>query len=102
MNTNEKQKRIDKQRVIHLNCNKLFLCNLELRYIFEQADQQEKKNYNSDKFLQFYIENLNVNFCMLSSILISDKEEFSITKFIADFVQDGQMKKKDMGNSLRL
>lgn len=89
----EKQKGIKKSEVIHLNCYKLFLCNLELKYIFEQANQEEIKAYNSNDFLIFYVENLNINFCILSSILISDKEEFSITKFLNDFIEDEERKK---------
>jgi hypothetical protein len=94
MTSTERQKRIDKQKVIHLNCYKLFLCNLELKYIFEEAETIDIENYNSNGFLIFYVENLNINFCILSSILISDKEEFSLTKFLNDFIQDGKLKKQ--------
>jgi len=93
MKQSNKQEGLKKREVLHLNCYKLFLCNLELKYIFEQADQEEIKNYNSSEFLIFYIENLNINFCMLSSILISDKEEFSVGKFIGDYIADGENKK---------
>jgi hypothetical protein len=88
----KQQKGLEKSKVIHLNCYKLFLCNLELKYIFEQADQEEIKTYNSSDFLISYMENANISFCILSSILISDKEEFSITKFLNDFVEDGERK----------
>jgi len=94
MTPTDNQKGREKSKVIHLNCYKLFLCNLELKYIFEQADQEEIKIYNSSEFLIFYVENLNINFCILSSILISDKEEFSITKFLNDFIEDGERKKE--------
>ena len=94
MNPRDKEQRLRKNEVIHLNCHKLFLCNLELKYIFEQADHEEIQTYNSNGFLIFYVDNLNVNFCILSSILLSNNEEFSITKFLNDFVQDGENKKE--------
>jgi hypothetical protein len=83
-----------KREVIHLNCYKLFLCNLELKYIFEEATDEEILNYNSSDFLIFYVENLNISFCLLSSILIWGKEEFSVTKFVNNFMEGGENKSK--------
>jgi hypothetical protein len=94
MASTKRQNRIEKQKVIHWNCYKLFLCNLELKYIFEEAEAIDIANYNLNRFLIFYVENLNINFCLLSSILISEKEEFSLTKFLNEFIQDGKFKKQ--------
>lgn len=94
MKAREKQKRIEKQSVIFLNCSKLVLCNKELNYIFRQADNNEIKIYNTDSFLISFIERTNIQFCVLSSILLTDSEEFSIPRFIDEFIADGETKRK--------
>ena len=90
----DKQKRDDKQRVMFLNCSKLVLCNKELNYIFRQADSEEIKIYNSDRFLISFIERTNIQFCVLSSILLTDSEEYSIPRFINEFIPDGDRKRE--------
>ncbi|HEY5124674.1 MAG TPA: hypothetical protein VIK14_13165 [Ignavibacteria bacterium] len=84
----------DKLGIIRLNCYKLFLCNLEMKYLFEEADEKTIFSYNSDSFLRFCIESIHIRFCLLASILISENEEYSMMKFINECMNENESKRE--------
>jgi hypothetical protein len=85
-----------RRQIVHLNCYKLFLCNTELKHIFQNATRDEIQLYNSNDFLLLCIESLNINFCMLSGILISKQEKFSLTRYMKDFIFDSAVQQRSL------
>jgi hypothetical protein len=82
----------DKLEIIHINIYKLFLCNLEMKYIFEDANETEIGNYNLDSFLRFAIDSIHIRFCLQAFSLISESrhEKYSIVKFVKDDLQESE------------
>jgi hypothetical protein len=83
----------DRLEKMHINCYKLFLCNIEMKYLFEEAELEDRQIYGGNLFLRFSIENIHIRFCLLAGILISENEEYSITKFTKDFLEEGETKR---------
>lgn len=83
-----------KKEVIHINCYKLYLCNIELDFIFNYASSEEQTVFNKNQFLQFSLDSINVNFCILTSILLSEKEEYSIIRFVNEYLKENENKRK--------
>lgn len=83
---NKKEK--EKLEIIYKNSYHIWMCNNELKYVFENANKDEFSVYSNNPFLQFCIDNINVRFCILATILISENEEFSISKFIKENIDD--------------
>jgi|GEM_PF-2649051 len=81
-----------KLKIIHINCYKLFLCNLEMKYIFEEANEDDIRNYNSDPFLRFCMESIHIHFCLLANNLISESkhEAYSIIKYLKKDLKDNE------------
>ncbi len=78
---------------IHINIHMLFLCNVELKYFYKDATKEELQSYSNNSFLSLSIESIHIYFCLLSSILISEKEEYSITKFLNEQMSEGEAKR---------
>ncbi len=68
-------------RVMQLNCYKLFLCNLEMNYIYKQATEQERNNYYSNPFLRFCMDSVHIQFCLLASSLLAEHEGHSLMNY---------------------
>ena len=92
---------LEKYKNIQINCTyKLFRYNLEMKYLFEEADEKIIARYKGAPFLRFGIEGIHVHFCLLAGILINENEEYSIIKFIKEHLEDGETKKKEIWNTL--
>ena len=90
----KKQEMKNRVQKIHVNCHKIFECNLEMKFLFEEANEDEIRNYNTNPFLQLSIQSIHINFCLLAGILLKETEEYSITKFINEYLQEGETKRE--------
>ncbi len=82
-----------RKEIVHVNSYKLYLYNVELNYLLEQANQSEIIAYNSNYFLRFCVDSFNINFCILACVLLEPRGAHSIYKLCRDMFPD----KKKMG-----
>jgi hypothetical protein len=98
MKQEEKLKPQEKLEIIFSNTLKLFLLNKELKYITTYAKKEDLDWFNSNNFLRLSYESLFINFCLLTSILTKDNEEYSILKFIKQHLKENIDVKKEVWN----